>query len=43
MKEQPCSINGVPKARRIPYKITKKLGESHEIDKRCSRKNEEVI
>ena len=43
MKRQPCSINGVPKARRISYKITKKLGESYEIDERCSRKNEEAI
>jgi len=43
MERQPCGINGVPKIRRVPHKITKKLGESYEIDGRSLRKYEEII
>jgi len=43
MKEQPHDINRVPKVRRVPYKMTKKLGESHKINGRSLKKNEEAI
>jgi len=43
MEGQSCSINRVPKVRRVPYKVTKKLGGSHEINRRSSKKDKEAI
>ena len=43
MERQPCDINRVPKIRKVPHKITKKLGGGHKIDRRSSRKYEETI
>ena len=43
MERQPCNINRVPKIRRVPHKITKKLGGGHKIDRKSSRKYEETI
>ena len=43
MKGQPRGINRVSKVRRATYKVIKKLGGSHKIDGRSSRKNEEAI
>jgi len=43
MEEQPCDTNRIPKVRRVSYKVIKKLGGSHEINGRSSRKDEEAI
>jgi len=43
MEWQPHGINRVPKVRRVPYKVTKKLRGSHKINRRSSRKNKEAI
>jgi len=43
MERQPCGINRISKIRRISYKITKKLGRSHEVNRRSSKKHKETI
>ena len=43
MERKPHSTNGVSKTRRIPYKNTKKLERSYEINGGGTRKYKEAI
>ena len=43
MERQSHGTNRVSKIRRIPYRITKRLGESHKIDESSTRYYEEII
>jgi len=43
MERKPHGTNEVPKTRIIPYRTTKKLGRSYEINGGGIRKYEEVI
>ena len=43
MEREPYGIDGVPKTRRIPHRITKKLGGSHKVYESSTRNNEEAV
>jgi len=43
LEEEPCSINGISKNRRIPNRITKKLGGRHKVNGRGPKEYEEAI
>jgi len=43
MEEQPCSINGVSKIRRIPCKITEELGAGHIVNGRSIKEYEKAV
>ena len=43
MERQPYYTDRVSKTRRIPYKITKKLGRSYEVNGNSTKSHEEII
>jgi len=43
MERQPGSTNGISEIRRIPYRITKKLGKGHKVNGSSSKEYEEAI
>ena len=43
MKRQPCSTNRISKIKRIPYRITKKLGGGHKVNRRSTEENKEAV
>jgi len=43
MKRQPYGTDEISKTRRIPYRTTKKLGRSYEVNRSSTRNNEEAV